>query len=93
MFGELLMRISVVGALLLVTACVPLADQQRDLAIAAVDTSVAVPVALRVEGRDAPIGVGRSVPRLSWRSSVPSQSAYEIEVASSAEALDANRRR
>lgn len=85
------MRVSVVGALLLVTACVPLADQQRDLAIAAVDTSVAVPVALRVEGRDAPIDVGRSVPRLSWRSSVPSQSAYEIEVASSAEALDANK--
>jgi alpha-L-rhamnosidase len=45
------------------------------------------PNLLRVEGADSAINIGRYHPRLSWRSRVKSQSAYEIEVASSIEIL------
>jgi len=44
---------------------------------------------LMTESRKAPINVGRVAPRLSWRSLVESQEAYEIQVASSVQALQA----
>jgi len=50
-----------------------------------VETSA--PHRLLVEGAHSPLGVGRDIPRFSWRSAVDRQYAYEIEVASSAETL------
>jgi len=51
------------------------------------DAEISAPHRLLVEGASSPLGVGRDVPRLSWRSAVDRQHAYEIEVASSAETL------
>ena len=51
------------------------------------DTPTKAPHLLLVEGAENPINVGRAAPRLSWRSAVKSQQAYEIQVASSAKLL------
>lgn len=54
-------------------------------------SALLAPGELTVEGRISPLDVGRAVPRLSWHSHVDAQSAYEIEVASSAQLLAAGR--
>lgn len=51
------------------------------------DVETSTPHRLLVEGVDNPLGVGRDAPRLSWRSAVDRQQAYEIEVASSSDML------
>ncbi len=53
-------------------------------------SDASAPFALQVEGRANPVGVGRSVPRLSWRSTVDSQAAFEIQVATSADLLNSD---
>lgn len=54
--------------------------------------SAAVPYALKTEGLIDPAGIDNAHPRLSWRSAVTSQAAYEIEVASTSEKLAAGAR-
>lgn len=66
-----------VGALLLLA-----------LAPAQAADPVAVPEALRVEYTAAPLGLDEAAPRLAWRSPVARQSAYQIQVAGSPEALE-----
>jgi len=51
------------------------------------DAEISAPHRLLVEGASSPLGVGRDVPRLSWRSAVDRQHAYEIEVASAQNAV------
>jgi alpha-L-rhamnosidase len=51
-------------------------------------TAASTPEMLMTESRSGPINVDRIAPRLSWRSQVDSQEAYEIQVATSVQALD-----
>lgn len=55
------------------------------------EKTVPAPIRTSTENRTNPIGVDRLAPRLSWRSPVISQSAYEIQVASSRAALRSDR--
>jgi len=72
----------------LVTACEPLANSETgNSQYTASISSTLMPTDLKTESQFNPIGVGRKSPRLSWRSAVNRQIAYEIEVASSDETL------
>ncbi|WP_185960255.1 alpha-L-rhamnosidase [Erythrobacter insulae] len=65
-----------------VAACSVQSGQQSSVSRSDAAITAPVPFALKVEGQANPVGVGRETPRLSWRSAVDSQAAFQIEVAS-----------
>ncbi len=89
MFEGLLRAVALTFACFLTAACMMQSGQQVFLDAQA-NASRPVPFFLEVEGQVHPLGVGRDAPRLSWRSVVESQSAYEIEVATTADLLKQN---
>lgn len=89
--GGLARTITIAAVCLSVGACSFPLEQQNAFSPSEISLTDPVPFLLRVDGEANPIGVGREVPRLSWRSNVDSQQAYEIEVASSFDLLDAGR--
>ena len=80
---------SVVAAIacFIVAACSLQLGQQSNVSTTNSAPEAPAPFSLKVEGQSNPIGVGRDIPRLSWRSAADSQTAFQIEVASSADML------
>jgi alpha-L-rhamnosidase len=79
---------AVITACFSAMACSVPFEQQSAVPRSEIGFASAAPFFLKVEGQTNPVGVGRKVPRLSWRSAVDSQTAFEIEVASSADLLN-----
>nr|WP_298894700.1 alpha-L-rhamnosidase [uncultured Altererythrobacter sp.] len=74
-------------ACLMVAACSLQLGQQSSVSTTDSAPGVPAPFSLKVEGQANPVGVGREIPRLSWRSAADSQTAFQIEVASSLDML------
>ncbi len=88
MIGRMLRSAAVITACFSAMACSVPFEQQSAVPRSESGFASAAPFFLKVEGQTNPVGVGREVPRLSWRSAVDSQTAFEIEVASSAHLLN-----
>ena len=80
----MLRKITACLMLLCLVAC---SAEHGPTASSPINRATPLPGLLRVEGVETSLSVGRDAPRLSWRSTVDSQKAYEIEVASTAEIL------
>ncbi len=88
MMGGKLRSVLAAIACFMVAACSLQLGQQSRVSRTDSTPGAPVPFSLMVEGDANPIGVGREIPRLSWRSAADSQTSFQIQVASTADLLN-----